>query len=322
MDTLTHLPPAGQKTRCGRLPDGLDSHAIAALAKQRRPLLILAADAQAAQRLKAELPFFAPDLSIALFPDWETLPYDHFSPHGDLVSERLATLWQIRQRECQVVIAPVSTALGRLAPVSYLLGRTFFLKTGQQLDVEKLRGDMVTAGYQHVTQVMAPGEFSVRGSLIDLYPMGSPLPYRIDLFDAEIDSLKTFDPTPSARCTRCPKCACCRRASIRPTRAASPPSASATARRWKAIRARAASTKTCRRACGRPASSTTCRCSSTKPRRCSTTSATTRWWCSTTTCRRRRKPSGATRKAATTWRAATSTARCWRRPTSSCARTS
>ncbi|MGY8624935.1 transcription-repair coupling factor [Chromobacterium violaceum] len=194
MDTLTHLPPAGQKTRCGRLPDGLDSHAIAALAKQRRPLLILTADAQAAQRLKAELPFFAPDLSIALFPDWETLPYDHFSPHGDLVSERLATLWQIRQRECQVVIAPVSTALGRLAPVSYLLGRTFFLKTGQQLDVEKLRGDMVTAGYQHVTQVMAPGEFSVRGSLIDLYPMGSPLPYRIDLFDAEIDSLKTFDP--------------------------------------------------------------------------------------------------------------------------------
>ncbi|MEN3029472.1 transcription-repair coupling factor [Chromobacterium amazonense] len=188
------LPPAGQKTRCGRLPDGLDSHAIAALAAQRQPLLILTADAQAAQRLKAELPFFAPDLSIALFPDWETLPYDHFSPHGDLVSERLATLWQIRQRECQVVIAPVSTTLSRLAPVSYLLGRTFFLKTGQQLDVEKLRGDLVTAGYQHVTQVMAPGEFSVRGSLIDLYPMGSPLPYRIDLFDAEIDSLKTFDP--------------------------------------------------------------------------------------------------------------------------------
>ncbi|AUH52284.1 transcription-repair coupling factor [Chromobacterium sp. ATCC 53434] len=194
MDTLPPLPPAGQKTRCDRLPDGLDSHAIAALAKQRRPLLILTADAQAAQRLKAELPFFAPDLSIALFPDWETLPYDHFSPHGDLVSERLATLWQIRQRECQVVIAPVATALSRLAPVGYLLGRTFFLKAGQQLDVEKLRGDMVTAGYQHVTQVMAPGEFSVRGSLIDLFPMGSPLPYRIDLFDAEIDSLKTFDP--------------------------------------------------------------------------------------------------------------------------------
>ncbi|WP_434629835.1 transcription-repair coupling factor [Chromobacterium sp. CV08] len=194
MDTLPPLPPAGQKIRRDRLPDGLDSHAIAALAKQRRPLLILTADAQAAQRLKAELPFFAPELSIALFPDWETLPYDHFSPHGDLVSERLATLWQIRQRECQVVIAPVATALGRLAPVGYLLGRTFFLKAGQQLDVEKLRGDMITAGYQHVTQVMAPGEFSVRGSLIDLYPMGSPLPYRIDLFDAEIDSLKTFDP--------------------------------------------------------------------------------------------------------------------------------
>ncbi|OBU85115.1 transcription-repair coupling factor [Chromobacterium subtsugae] len=194
MDTLPIIPPRGQKTRCVRLPDGLDSQTVAALARQRQPLLILTADAQSAQRLQAELPFFAPELSIALFPDWETLPYDHFSPHGELVSERLATLWQIRQRECQVVIAPVSTALGRLAPVSYLLGRTFFLKAGQQLDVEKLRGDMVTAGYQHVTQVMAPGEFSVRGSLIDLYPMGSPLPYRIDLFDAEIDSLKTFDP--------------------------------------------------------------------------------------------------------------------------------
>ncbi|OHX20302.1 transcription-repair coupling factor [Chromobacterium sphagni] len=194
MDTLPIIPPPGQKTRSAHLPDGLDSQTIAALARQRQPLLILTADAQSAQRLQAELPFFAPELSIALFPDWETLPYDHFSPHGELVSERLATLWQIRQRECQVVIAPVSTVLGRLAPVGYLLGRTFFLKAGQQLDVEKLRGDMVTAGYQHVTQVMAPGEFSVRGGLVDLYPMGSALPYRIDLFDAEIDSLKTFDP--------------------------------------------------------------------------------------------------------------------------------
>ncbi|OWY37807.1 transcription-repair coupling factor [Xenophilus sp. AP218F] len=188
------LPSAGRKTRCGALPAGLDAKLIADLARQRRPLLVLAADAQAAQRLQAELPFFDPELKAALLPDWETLPYDHFSPHGELVSERLATLWQIRQRECQVIIAPVSTAMTRLAPVSYLLGRTFFLKTGQRLDPEALRGDLVAAGYQHVTQVMAPGEFSVRGGLIDLYPMGSPLPYRIDLFDADIDSLKTFDP--------------------------------------------------------------------------------------------------------------------------------
>ena len=110
------------------------------------------------------------------------------------MSERLATLWQIRNGECDVVIAPVTTALTRLSPVSFLLGRTFWLKQKQRLDVDRLRADMVTAGYQHVSQVVAPGEFSLRGGLVDLFPMGSALPYRIDLFDDEIDSLKTFDP--------------------------------------------------------------------------------------------------------------------------------
>lgn len=157
-------------------------------------MLILAADAQSAQRLQAEMPFFDPALRIALFPDWETLPYDHFSPHNDLISERLATLWQIRQGECDVVIAPLSTAMTRLAPVSFLLGRTFFLKTGEKLDADRLRQDLITAGYDHVTQVMVPGEFSIRGGLIDLFPMGSLLPYRIDLFDQDIETLRTFDP--------------------------------------------------------------------------------------------------------------------------------
>ncbi|PXX42822.1 transcription-repair coupling factor [Aquitalea magnusonii] len=194
LDTLPRIAPAGQKTRCPALPDGLDAAVLAGLAQAGHTLLILTADAQAAQRLKAELPWFAPDIKAALLPDWETLPYDHFSPHGELVSERLATLWQIHRGECQVVIAPVSTAMTRLAPVSYLLGRTFLLQSKQALDVEQLRADMVTAGYNHVTQVMAPGEFSIRGGLVDLFPMGSPLPYRIDLFDKEIDSLRTFDP--------------------------------------------------------------------------------------------------------------------------------
>lgn len=194
LDNLPRIPPASQKTRHGRLPAGLDANIVARLAAERRPLLILAADAQSAQRLQAEAPFFAPSLRVALLPDWETLPYDHFSPHGELVSERLATLWQIHQRECDVIIAPVSTAMTRLAPIGYLLGRTFFLQAKQRLDVEQLRANMVTAGYHHVTQVMAPGEFSIRGGLIDLFPMGSALPYRIDLFDDEIDSLRTFDP--------------------------------------------------------------------------------------------------------------------------------
>lgn len=195
LDKYPNMPKSGEKLRTGTLPDGLDAAWLARAARQSgRPLLILTADAQTAQRLQAELPFFDPTLKVALFPDWETLPYDQFSPHGDLISERLATLWKIRQGECEVVIAPLSTAMTRLAPVSYLLARTFFLKAGERLDVERLRQDLVTAGYDHVTQVMAPGEFSIRGGLIDLFPMGSVLPYRIDLFDEDIETLRTFDP--------------------------------------------------------------------------------------------------------------------------------
>ncbi|MDC7712964.1 transcription-repair coupling factor [Vogesella sp. LYT5W] len=192
--SLRSWPASGQRTRLARPAGSADSALIAALPHPGQPVLILTASAQDAQRLQAELPFFRPELRIALLPDWETLPYDHFSPHSDLVSERLATLWQIRNGECDVVIAPVSTVITRLSPVSFLLSRTFWLKQKQRLDVDKLRADMVTGGYQHVSQVVAPGEFSIRGGLVDLFPMGSALPYRIDLFDDEIDSLKTFDP--------------------------------------------------------------------------------------------------------------------------------
>ena len=195
LDNNPSIPHAGQKQLTGMIPDGLDAAWLARVARQNNgPLLVLTADAQAAQRLQVEMPFFDPTLKVALFPDWETLPYDHFSPHSDLISERLATLWKIRQGECDVVLAPLSTAMTRLPPVAFLLGRTFFLKTGQRLDLEQLRADMVTAGYTHVTQVMVPGEFSIRGGLIDLFPMGSVLPYRIDLFDNDIDTLRTFDP--------------------------------------------------------------------------------------------------------------------------------
>ena len=130
---------------------------------------------------------------MALFPDWETLPYDHFSPHQDLVSERLATLYRVSRGECDVIVVAATTALYRLAPPSYLAAFTFFLQQGERLDVERLRAQLALAGYANVTQVVSPGEFSVRGGLIDLFPMGSPLPYRIDLFDNEIESIKTFD---------------------------------------------------------------------------------------------------------------------------------
>src|SRR5450830_283600 len=159
---------------------------------------IVTADATDAQRLMDEIAFFAPDLRCALFPDWETLPYDTFSPHQDLISERLATLWRIQQRNketgADVVIVPATTALYRLAPPSFLAGYTFEFKVKQKLDEAKLKGQLTLAGYSHVTQEVSPGEYAVRGGLIDLFPMGSQVPYRVDLFDDEIDSIRTFDP--------------------------------------------------------------------------------------------------------------------------------
>ncbi len=161
-------------------------------------MAIVTADATDAQRLIDEMAFFAPDLRTALFPDWETLPYDTFSPHQDLISERLATLWRISQRNkdtgADVVVIPATTALYRLAPPSFLAGYTFQFKVKQKLDEAKLKAQLTLAGYSHVTQVVSPGEYAVRGGLIDLFPMGSPVPYRVDLFDDEIDSIRTFDP--------------------------------------------------------------------------------------------------------------------------------
>ncbi|MBA4261593.1 MAG: transcription-repair coupling factor, partial [Comamonadaceae bacterium] len=163
---------------------------------------IVTADATDAQRLIDEMVFFAPDLRCALFPDWETLPYDTFSPHQDLISERLATLWRIHNRGslhdkdtgADVVLVPATTALYRLAPPSFLAGYTFHFKVRQKLDEARFKGQLTLAGYNHVTQVVSPGEYAVRGGLIDLFPMGSQVPFRVDLFDDEIDSIRTFDP--------------------------------------------------------------------------------------------------------------------------------
>ena len=163
-----------------------------------KPMTVVTADASDAQRLLEEIAFFAPTLRCALFPDWETLPYDTFSPHQDLISERLATLWRISQRDketgADVVILPATTALYRLAPPSFLAGYTFQFKVKQKLDEAKLKSQLTLAGYSHVTQVVSPGEYAVRGGLIDLFPMGSLVPFRVDLFDDEIDSIRTFDP--------------------------------------------------------------------------------------------------------------------------------
>jgi transcription-repair coupling factor (superfamily II helicase) len=160
---------------------------------QGRLTAIITAEPADTQRLEGELAFFAPELRIAVFPDWETLPYDTFSPHQDLISERLATLWRVQQREVDVVLLPASTALVRLAPPSFLAAYTFHFKQKESLNEAALKAQLTLAGYTHVSQVVSPGEYAVRGGLIDLFPMGSALPYRLDLFDREIESIKTFD---------------------------------------------------------------------------------------------------------------------------------
>jgi len=165
-----------------------------AMAAKQTLLAIVTAEPADAQRLEDELPFFAPGLRVAVFPDWETLPYDTFSPHQDLISERLATLWRIQQREVDVVLLPATTALTRLAPPSFMAGYTFHFKQKQRLDEAKLKAQLTLAGYSHVSQVVSPGEYAVRGGLIDLFPMGSAVPYRVDLFGDEVDSIRTFDP--------------------------------------------------------------------------------------------------------------------------------
>jgi transcription-repair coupling factor (superfamily II helicase) len=194
---VQRLPAAGQKVRIAPLVGSADALALAQLAEtcasEKRMLVVVSADALAAQRIADELPWFAPGRRIALLPDWETLPYDHFSPHQDLVSQRLATLYHVSRGECDVLVVAATTALYRLAPLDYLAAFTFFLKQGTKLDIDALRAQLALAGYQHVTQVVSPGEFSVRGGLIDLFPMGSPLPYRLDLFGDDIESIKTFD---------------------------------------------------------------------------------------------------------------------------------
>ncbi len=181
------------RPRYSQLAGSSDALALAEYASQHSPLVVVAANAIDAQRLAEEIPFFDPKLRVHLLPDWETLPYDHFSAHQDLISERLATLHFIRSNATDVVVVPITTALYPLPPVEYLAAFTFFLKQGEKLDIARLREQMTLAGYSHVQQVLSPGEYCVRGGIIDLFAMGSVLPYRIDLFDDDIETIATFD---------------------------------------------------------------------------------------------------------------------------------
>lgn len=198
-----HTPPipvlrAGQRFTFSSIVGSSDAALLAQTALAYRnhysQLLIFCASALDAQRLFEEIPSIAPQLRIRLLPDWEILPYDHFSPHQDLISERLATLYEMQNGSCDVILMSVTTALQRLAPPAFLSARTFFFKQGGHLNEEALRLQLQQAGYDPVSAVMRPGEYSVRGGLIDLFPMGSSLPYRLDLFGDEVEQIRAFDP--------------------------------------------------------------------------------------------------------------------------------
>ncbi|MDR1530042.1 MAG: transcription-repair coupling factor [Burkholderiales bacterium] len=191
------LPSAGRKVDAPALIGSGDAFALAQVAARsagdRRILCVLCEETANALRLEEELRWCLPELKIAVFPDWETLPYDPFSPHQDLISDRLVTLYRMMRREIDIVLVAASTALQRLTPSSHLAAHTFMLKQGDTVDIDDLRAQLSLAGYRAVTQVMAAGEFSVRGGLIDLFPMGAANPYRLDFFGDELETIRIFD---------------------------------------------------------------------------------------------------------------------------------
>ncbi len=170
--------------------------AIASLAARGNPVVVAAPDMRSAARIEAQLRFFLDTDRDPLhpFPDWECLPYDNFSPHPDLVSQRLLTLHRLPYLERGVVVLPVSNLMQRLAPVEYVQSRTFDLTLGDTIDARALSRRLQQGAYHHVGQVLSPGEYSVRGGVIDVFPMGTRQPFRIDLFGDEIDSIRYFDP--------------------------------------------------------------------------------------------------------------------------------
>ncbi|MGB2517414.1 MAG: transcription-repair coupling factor, partial [Pseudomonadales bacterium] len=194
----SYLPAnIAQQSYWGQCPDAGSALAIAEAAQLAdTPLLVLVNNTDNALSLKAELQFFlaGSNIQVHMLPDWEILPYDNFSAHPDIISERIKTLNAIGGIEQGIILVPIATMLHRLAPTHYLAATSFALTTGQALSLEAFRQRLDQAGYQFTETVFQAGEYAVRGSLIDLYAMGSHAPLRIELFDEQIESLRHFDP--------------------------------------------------------------------------------------------------------------------------------
>ncbi|KAG6336727.1 hypothetical protein ID866_2381 [Astraeus odoratus] len=184
---------AGDQRQLGELTGAACATLVAEIAERHPgPVVLVAPDMQNALRLHDEIRQFTDSLVFSL-ADWETLPYDSFSPHQEIISSRLSTLYQLPTMQRGVLIVPVNTLMQRVCPHSYLHGHALVMKKGQRLSRDTLRDQLDGAGYRHVDQVMEHGEYATRGALLDLYPMGSDQPYRLDFFDDEIDSLRVFD---------------------------------------------------------------------------------------------------------------------------------
>lgn len=165
------------------------------------PVLLVAGSSRDAVRLHTEVAFYAGrDVPVRSLPGHETLPYDPFSPHPDIVSERLETLAALPGLKRGVIVVAAEALLQRLPPRSYVDAHSFVIRRGERIDLPAFRARLAAAGYANVGQVMAHGEFAIRGSIIDLFPMGCDAPYRLDLFDDEIESIRLFDPESSTGC--------------------------------------------------------------------------------------------------------------------------
>ncbi|MFC6672426.1 transcription-repair coupling factor [Marinobacterium aestuariivivens] len=186
---------AGDIKRVGQLRGSAQGYLITEAARRHDGItLVIAASSDEASRLASEAAFFDPQAELLTFPDWETLPYDNFSPHQDIISERIHSLYRLPQLKRGILIVPASTLMHRLAPRAFIGGNSLLLDVGQKLNPEAMRRLLTDAGYRAVETVYEHGEFAQRGAILDIYPMGSRLPYRIDLFDDEIETLRCFDP--------------------------------------------------------------------------------------------------------------------------------
>ncbi|MEI8571880.1 transcription-repair coupling factor [Methylomonas sp. LW13] len=203
----TALPQQGTTIYWSGLSGCGDSLTLAqTIAQEKRLLVIVTPDTQTALRLEHELAFFLDNsLPILHFPDWETLPYDVFSPLPEIISERLRTLALLPDTKRGALILSVATLMHRLAPREHILAHSFAIEVGGTLSLEVTRAKLEAVGYQCVSQVYQHGEFAVRGSILDLFPMGSKQPYRIELFDDDVESIRSFDPDTQMSQDKMPK---------------------------------------------------------------------------------------------------------------------